>query len=206
MKQKTQARRSPKQARSQLTIEQIQLATLTIIQEEGVHEANTNRIAKQAGVSVSSLYHFYPNKEAIIRGLFERWLNAALENIDFVEAKYLSSLSWQDFFPQIDIALHVSWMSDAAAKSLWESIAIYPDLRGLLKQHDEEVTNRISRYLKYFGSTRPHSERMATAYLLIDIHTASLCRQWQLPSAQAKSIRHLSAKIEWDLLQNSGLH
>jgi AcrR family transcriptional regulator len=59
-------RRAPKQARAQATQEAIFQATAQILENEGESAFTTNRVAEVAGVSVGSLYQYFPNKQAIL--------------------------------------------------------------------------------------------------------------------------------------------
>src|ERR1019366_1020793 len=72
MKQTT-LRRNPQQQRGVTRIEHILDAAEQIFMEVGCDAATTNAIAARAHTSIGSLYHFFPNKEAIIRGLTERY-------------------------------------------------------------------------------------------------------------------------------------
>jgi AcrR family transcriptional regulator len=65
-------RKKAKQARSQATIDAILKATAQLLVQDGFDAASTNRIAERAGVSVGSLYQYFPSKEAIIFALVER--------------------------------------------------------------------------------------------------------------------------------------
>lgn len=64
-------RKLPKQERSQATVEAILTATTRILTEEGYDRFTTNRVAELAGVSIGSLYQYFPNKEALIVALVE---------------------------------------------------------------------------------------------------------------------------------------
>lgn len=66
-------RRQPQQERSQLRVERILDAAAAVIAEVGVEAATTNAIAAQAGTSIGSIYHFFPNKDAIVVALSERY-------------------------------------------------------------------------------------------------------------------------------------
>lgn len=59
-------RRPPKQARAHATQEAIFGATAQILEGEGEARLTTNRIAEVAGVSIGSLYQYFPNKQAIL--------------------------------------------------------------------------------------------------------------------------------------------
>ena len=62
-------RKQPRQRRSRETVEAILGATARVLVEEGYESASTNRIAEVAGVSVGSLYQYFPNKQALVAAL-----------------------------------------------------------------------------------------------------------------------------------------
>jgi len=59
-------RRKPTQARARATMDMIFEATARIIERDGIAALNTNRIAERAGISIGSLYEYFPNKDAIL--------------------------------------------------------------------------------------------------------------------------------------------
>lgn len=69
-------RRKPKQARAQDTVEVIFEATAQILRREGRAALNTNHIAECAGISVGTLYQYFPDKEAILVEMARRELEA----------------------------------------------------------------------------------------------------------------------------------
>ncbi len=62
-------RRSPKQRRSQQIVAAILEAGSLLLREEGAEALTTNRIAERAGVSIGSLYRYFPNKAAIVAAI-----------------------------------------------------------------------------------------------------------------------------------------
>jgi AcrR family transcriptional regulator len=71
----------PGQARSQETVNVILEASARILESDGLHGFNTNAIASRAGVSIGSLYQYFPNKDAIVLALirsFEEALDSAV--------------------------------------------------------------------------------------------------------------------------------
>ncbi len=62
----------PRQSRSTATFEAIVDAAAHILREGGYEALTTNRVAERAGVSVGSLYQYFPNKEAILAELSRR--------------------------------------------------------------------------------------------------------------------------------------
>ena len=65
-------RRAPKQARSQIMVEAILEATQQLLASIGYENTNTTRIAERAGVSIGSLYQYFPNRDAVIAELQRR--------------------------------------------------------------------------------------------------------------------------------------
>lgn len=68
----TNARKHASQARSRATVAALIEATARILVREGFDKASTNRIADQAGVSVGSLYQYFPSKEALVAAVNDR--------------------------------------------------------------------------------------------------------------------------------------
>lgn len=67
--------RTAKQTRSKATVEVIVEAATRILSDHGWAALNTNAIAKRAGVSVGSVYEYFPNKHAIIDVILDRHLS-----------------------------------------------------------------------------------------------------------------------------------
>ncbi|WP_207766038.1 TetR/AcrR family transcriptional regulator [Solimonas fluminis] len=70
-------KKQPRQARSRATVEAICDAAARLMQDEGYAAVTTNRVAERAGVSVGSLYEYFPNKQSIVAAT----LGAALRDI-----------------------------------------------------------------------------------------------------------------------------
>jgi AcrR family transcriptional regulator len=68
----TNRRKEASQERSRATVDALLDATARILVKEGFDKASTNRIAEVAGVSVGSLYQYFPGKEALVAAVIER--------------------------------------------------------------------------------------------------------------------------------------
>jgi AcrR family transcriptional regulator len=62
----------PRQERAVATVQALLDATSEILVKEGYDAANTNRNAARAGVSIASLYQYFPSKEALVAALIDR--------------------------------------------------------------------------------------------------------------------------------------
>jgi AcrR family transcriptional regulator len=68
----TALRKTPRQARSRATVDAILDATARVLVRRGFAGTNTNVVAEIAGVSVGSLYQYFPSKEALVAALHQR--------------------------------------------------------------------------------------------------------------------------------------
>jgi AcrR family transcriptional regulator len=68
----TRPRRAPLQKRGEDTVEVLVRATEIAFSKFGIHGATTNHIAEIAGVSIGTLYHYFPTKEALVQAVVHR--------------------------------------------------------------------------------------------------------------------------------------
>lgn len=79
MKKTIKPRKTPQQARSRQTRDDILQATTRLLNRKPYGEVSTNHIAKKAGISVGTLYKYYPNKDAILADLSLRFMQQDAE-------------------------------------------------------------------------------------------------------------------------------
>lgn len=82
------ARKTPQQARSTTTVEAIFEATIQVLLSDGPTRLTTTHVAERAGVSVGSLYQYFPNKQALFYALNERYLNMLAERVEMACLAY----------------------------------------------------------------------------------------------------------------------
>lgn len=77
-----QPRKKPRQARAAVTLDAIFEATIQLLLSDGPNRLTTTRVAERAGVSVGTMYQYFPHKQALIYALNERYLEALAEKIE----------------------------------------------------------------------------------------------------------------------------
>lgn len=75
-------RKQPRQARSLATVNAIFEATIQVLVSDGPRRLTTTRVADRAGVSVGSMYQYFPHKQALFYALNERYLVSLAERIE----------------------------------------------------------------------------------------------------------------------------
>jgi AcrR family transcriptional regulator len=78
---RTTPRKRPLQDRSRTTVEAILDATAHVLVQDGYDRTSTNRVAERAGVSIGSLYQYFPNKEALVGELVDRFSKRITEMV-----------------------------------------------------------------------------------------------------------------------------
>jgi AcrR family transcriptional regulator len=109
MDQRKHAQAVQRRARGVQRIASILDAAETVFAEVGYDEANTNRIAAQAGISPGSLYQFFSNKEEIAQALAARYteeLQQVYGSVFSVEAASLPFSTWLDQIIDALLAFH----------------------------------------------------------------------------------------------------
>jgi AcrR family transcriptional regulator len=77
-------RKTPVQARSTATVEAILQAAIQVLLQVGKDRLTTTRVASRAGVSVGTLYQYFPNKKAMLQAALRRHLVEVTETVERV--------------------------------------------------------------------------------------------------------------------------
>jgi AcrR family transcriptional regulator len=158
-------RKSPQQDRSKVTVEAILQATARILTEEGYDKTNTNRVAEVAGVSIGSLYQYFPNKDALIAALAQQH---AEEILAIVEA------GWQQVENE-----PITVVLGSVISAIVRAHAVNPELHRVLSEQVPRI-DRIRQLTdqKIAATARAYLEKNC-AHLPpqnLDLTTFILCR------------------------------
>jgi AcrR family transcriptional regulator len=75
-------RKTPIQGRSTVTVEAISEATIQVLLSHGAERLTTTRVAERAGVSVGTLYQYYPNKQSLLFAVLEHHMNKVAARVE----------------------------------------------------------------------------------------------------------------------------
>jgi AcrR family transcriptional regulator len=97
---KRKPRKSPSQSRSKDTVDAIVAAATRILRERGYAQTNVNRVAERAGVSVGSLYQYFPSKEALVAEVARRHSTRMIDAFQDVPEQLFDSSDFDATFAQ----------------------------------------------------------------------------------------------------------
>jgi AcrR family transcriptional regulator len=80
-------RKSPQQGRSRGLVESVVTAATRVLVKQGYEGATTNRVAEVAGVSIGSLYQYFPNKDALVGAVIDKAIERHVGRIEAAIAK-----------------------------------------------------------------------------------------------------------------------
>jgi AcrR family transcriptional regulator len=186
---RTAPRKKPRQERSHATVAVILSATARVLCSTGYDRASTNRIALAAGVSVGSLYQYFPSKEALVAALVEKHTD---QMMSLVKAK-LADVALAPL--PVAVRTMIEVMFDAHAvdpklhKVLIEQVPRVGRLEKLVDM-DHEIQLLLTAYLQARASELRRRDVGAAAIVLVHLvesvtHHAVLT---ELPAARCKAL------------------
>lgn len=98
-------RRPPRTRVGQEIVQAILNAAAQILSVNGYASMTTNHLAERAGVSIGSLYHYFPNKESVIQGLAERLERRAIDVLEHRSRTVPSTSSDRDLARELGTSL-----------------------------------------------------------------------------------------------------
>jgi AcrR family transcriptional regulator len=142
----TTPRKLPRQDRSRVTVEAILEATTRILVEEGYDKANTNRIAERAGISIGSLYQYFPNKESLLAALVEQHVTEMAELIE-TKLDRLFDSPLEIAIPEIIIAVVAAHAINPRLHQVLSEEIPCSERSPQMQQADKRITELLRTYL-----------------------------------------------------------
>jgi AcrR family transcriptional regulator len=159
------ARKQPRQDRSRQMRDDILTAAVRVLQRDGAARFTTSRVAEAAGISVGSLYQYFPNKQALVFALHSQTVAAAWTEVQRI-------LDHAGLTPRAKIRRIARMFFDAESREHREmgaqladaesAFAEQPEVRAL----NEQVRQRFVRFVR---DALPRGTRRARVELGADV-------------------------------------
>lgn len=134
-------RRQPKQERSQRRVQAVLDATRSLVGKRGNDAVSMREIAAAAGVSVSSVYQYFPDKNALLRALIDRYLDQ-MRGLIIQALAEVTSL--EDLIVGVEQLLDALWsmfQREPELSAIWSGI----QANAVLREHDLQDTRVIAQ-------------------------------------------------------------
>jgi AcrR family transcriptional regulator len=165
-------RRKPSQRRSQERVALILRSTVEILRTQGIAAVTTNSIASQAGIPVSSIYQYFPDKVAILAALYRDYLASIEQVMDEFNTPARLALPWQEYFTESIRAIYRQEIRDQIDRELDIGMALYPELMEIEQAHREKMAGRLATTLQQLGSSWSIAKLERLALFLYEINSS----------------------------------
>jgi AcrR family transcriptional regulator len=165
---RTSPRKSPRQERSRDMVETILNAAARVFVKEGYARATTNRIALAAGVSVGSLYQYFPSKDAIAVELLRRYRESLIQLV----GKRLAEIE-DHSFPAVVEALMTSLLRAEGINPALHRVLIEQVLRTSARREimgfEERLEKLLADALRAAGDKVHADDYEVAAFVLVRV-------------------------------------
>jgi AcrR family transcriptional regulator len=180
--------RKPVQQRSRQRREQILQVTAKLLDRVGFDDLTTTLVAREMGISVGSLYHYFPHKQAILHAMGENWLQEYSQALTRMQTAELESMDMAQFVSLAVSELLGVYRRQLGILPLVQAMYAVPELRDLDAEHDELVIREMSAIFMRLGFELTKSERGRLARLWLEMtHALLLSIVAQAPARASKS-------------------
>jgi AcrR family transcriptional regulator len=167
-------RRSPSQQRSRERVERMLSAASALIAEQGSDAMRMGEVAERAGVSIGSLYQFFPDKRAIVWALAERYtaesqacISAALKDVEDAEGFKCAFSELVDIYYQL-------FLAEPVIRDVWSGTQADKALRALELADSRANADFLVAVLKRVRSDADPVELETTAFLVWQMGEAAV--------------------------------
>ncbi|GAA5523618.1 nucleoid occlusion factor SlmA [Microbulbifer aestuariivivens] len=161
-------RREPVQARARERTRQILDTTGRLLEEVGLDDLTTILIAKEIGVSVGSLYHYFPNKHAILYAMGEQWLSSMTAALEELAEADLENMTLEAFIAELLERLLGVYREQRGLLPLVQAMWGIPELHELDARHDELVIRHLTKMFRRLKFLCPPNEMNRLARVTLE--------------------------------------
>lgn len=171
-------RKQPRQQRSSQLVERILDAALNLTREKGTTGPTTLEIAARAGLSVGSLYQYYPNKQAILFDLARRWLSTFPT---IIQARRDMATAHDGKAFKRDLRAYLNeiaalYMDNASLMPVLDAMMLDPNLKPIATEYDERIIALYAGWLQRAQPTVADATANRLSLLMMEIAHISLTR------------------------------
>jgi AcrR family transcriptional regulator len=187
-------RKQPKQQRSKAIVEAILEATVRILPKVGSQNVTTKKIAEFAGVSVGSLYQYFPNKESLLGGIVDMAAKAKMaevqKRIDEIDGKSVKEATDR----MVDLGLELFLTDKEKIREIYRQAPALGRLPALMKLR-HSIVERLAAVMKKNHPERTLEECLRVSFVAVN-SMMGVVNTMLYDEQQTYSIEELSAEFK----------
>ncbi|MEO9336461.1 TetR family transcriptional regulator [Mesorhizobium sp. SB112] len=170
----TTARREPTQKRSRERVERILAVSTELIGEQGSDALRMSDVAQKAGISIGSLYQYFPDKGAIVTALAERihaesrtCIAEGLENVTTLE-------DFHEAFAELIKIYYGMFLSEPVMRDVWSGMQADRNLRAVELAQSRINGELLASVLQRLRPSADSAVLGAKAFLVMQLGEATM--------------------------------
>lgn len=141
-------RSKPIQNRARLQRDKILKATSQLLKTVGLDELTTILVAKKVGVSVGTLYHYFPNKHAILYALSELWVESISNLTSEIESQNLNEIQLKPFINLLVDRIAGVYKDNSSLLPLVAVMGSMPELEKINSDYLSHIHSKLATIFK----------------------------------------------------------
>lgn len=137
-------RTNPVQNRARKQRDKIMATTAELLKTVGLDDLTTILVAKKVGISVGTLYHYFPNKHAILYALSERWVEKVNSAVSELESQQLENMALKPFVTNLVDGFSVVYGDNQSSLPLVAVMPVALELQEIYSDFLSTVHLRLS--------------------------------------------------------------
>ena len=170
----TAMRRAPSQKRSRERVERMLAAASALIAEQGSDAMKMGDVAERAGVSIGSLYQYFPDKGAIIRTLAERTNARGRECIETELAGVTDSAGFSAAFGGLIDTYYNLFLTEPVMRDIWSGTQADKQLRDIELADSRANGALLADVLRRLQPAADPGELTRIAFLVMSLGEATM--------------------------------
>ena len=175
-------RQQPRQTRSRQRVEQILNAAAEVLVERGYDGTTLKLVADRAGIKQTSIYRYWPNKQAIVRDLVDGFIASQDAALVVSEEQLSSGMGWQEVLADYMRRLRQTVERDKWISPCHNAMISDPDLSDQDRKVQDHFSKRFADVLRATGLPGEEDRRSSAGRMmavLLDSFVLSLNRHVQ---------------------------
>lgn len=162
-----QLRTEPRQQRARETVTRIKAAALELLSEAGVERFTTNHVAERAGVNISTLYRYFPDKSHLLHALMKdfesRRVSFFIGHLPALDRRE----SWPTWVAEVVEGLAQIRRQQVGGVAIRRVISAYPDLHALDEESSRSTATELSHRLLEIAPEMDEDTALAMSRVVI---------------------------------------
>ncbi len=167
-------RREPTQKRSRERVERMLAVASALIAEKGSDALRMGEVAEKAGVSIGSLYQFFPDKSAIIRALADRYQKESETCISEALAEVRDGKGLEKAFSELVDIYYGIFLAEPVMRDIWSGTQADKALRELELAHSRANAGMLLAVLKRLRPNEDAAALETSAFLIWQLGEATM--------------------------------